>query len=99
MTIRLRDRVTMPAALRKTLPISGEDILVSLGMMLFEPREQSGTKVETDPRVITDSSVRRITLVVNTLVPIVIRRRTRLWLDFAGPGVFARGLVEVSVDD
>jgi hypothetical protein len=89
MPISLRDRIPMPTTQRNTLSIGRKNVLVSLGMMLLKPRQQRWSKVETDPAVIPNSSIRRITLIVNTLVPIVIRRRTRLQLDFAGPGVFA----------
>ncbi len=99
MPVRLRDRITMPATPRHTFRVCRKNVLVSLGMMLFEPGQQRRTKVETYPRVITDGRIRRITLIVNALVPIVKRRRTRLQLNFTGPGVFARGLIEVTVDD
>jgi hypothetical protein len=99
MSISLRDRIAVPTTLRNTLSISRQDLLVSFGMMLFEPRQQRWTKVETNPRIVPGSSIRRIALRVNPLIPIVKWRRTRLQLDFASPGIFARGLIEVAVDD
>ena len=98
MSVSLRDRVAVSAAVRGAFAIGCQDVLVSVGMMLFEPREQRWTKVETDPRVVVYRGIWRVTLSVNAFVPIVKRRRAWFCFNFACPGVLARWLVKVPVN-
>jgi hypothetical protein len=74
MAVSLCDCVTVTTAMRDAFFVSREDMTVGFGMLLFEPRKKCWTKVETDARVVVYGSVRRIALIVDPFVPIVIRR-------------------------
>ena len=81
-------------------------------MMRLEPRKQRGPEIETDAGVVVrrafdgmfcpndvGEGVRSVALVVNALVPVVIRMRAGLSIYDAGPGILARWLIKVSVND
>jgi hypothetical protein len=105
----LRHRVAVSQACRAR-PIGCEDALVRLGVGLREPGEKRGPDIERDPLVVVDDSfalgrlevrqkVGPIGLGVHALVPVVERSGARLSLDATRPGILARRLIEVTVDD
>jgi hypothetical protein len=79
--------------------------------MLFHPREERGTKVETDPRVIIDDGqypafavekagrgVWSVTLYRNPLIPVVVGIGGVLKLNFFKPGIFPGGLIKMAMN-
>lgn len=81
-------------------------------MFTLEPTQQCRSKVEADAFVVVNQRglggvpirdrhgrVGSVTFSVNTLVPVMKRRRARLLFHDSRPGIFARGLVKVSVND
>src|SRR6266550_1371785 len=111
MSVGLRNRIPMPAALFQALFISRDNSLVRLGMFAFEPGKQSWTKIEANVRVIINCSldytfavddvckcVWTIAFVMNAFVPIMIRRGAVLPFDLTGPGILAWRLIEVPVN-
>ena len=80
------------------LPVSRKNVLVSFRMRAFKPRKQRWPKVETDLRVVVRDRIRRVTLVVNAFVPIVVRRGAYLALDSTCPGIFAWRLIKMAVN-
>ena len=47
----------MTCTLQRALTIGCDDMRVSVGVICFEPTQQSGTKVETDVGVVVDNSL------------------------------------------
>src|SRR4030095_14977302 len=112
MAISLSDGIAVSTLTLCAFAISDNDPTVSFMVMLFQPAQQRGTKVETDVRVIVDrrmiavgrvfeedGRIRLITFSMNALVPIMKRRRAGLSLYDPGPGIFTRRLVKVAVND
>src|SRR5438105_1506088 len=111
MTISLRDRVAMSGALQSTLAIGIDDALVCVPVMLLKPTQQGWAKVETDVRVViyrplpcfsfvdANESVRTIAFSMHALVPIV--KRCGAWLVFyySRPGIFARRLIKMAMNN
>ncbi len=44
-------------------------------------------------------SIRTVTLTMNSFVPVVVRRGPRFDFNFAGPGILARWLIKMAVDN
>src|SRR6266571_3602442 len=111
MTICLRDGVAMSATLLCAFTIGIDYAAVGVRMMIFEPGQQCRTKIETDVLVVVDESfvwlstadadkrICSITFEMNALVPIVKRRGARLFFNHSRPRIFARRLIEVTVND
>ena len=107
--VRLRDGVAVPAA-PHALGVGLQDAPVHLRSAPLHPGEQRGPEVEGDVPVVVDDvldvpaavlqarrGVRAVALGRDPLVPIVERSGRVLHLDLLDPRVFARWLVEVSV--
>jgi hypothetical protein len=76
----------------------------------FEPREQRGAKIEADLCVVVDyavgvrsidldESVWAVALGMNSFVSVVEWMGARFALDVPGPGILARRLIEVAVNN
>src|SRR5262245_19641688 len=111
MTKGLREGVAMPIVYECAGAIRGDDLLISLLMGFFQPAQQGRPEIETDRFVIVcggwlarcgigsgHKGVGLITLEMNPLVPVVKRSCARLCLNDVGPGIFARRLIEVTVN-
>src|SRR5215470_13959564 len=105
MTVGLGDRVPMASSPCRTLAIGNQDPLIRLGMVRLQPRQQCGPKVEAYIQIVVDfgrsqsgKSIGSIAFGVNSLIPVVKRRSTRLRLDFTGPGILAWWLVKMPVN-
>ena len=101
----------MSAAILATLAVRVENCLIDPGRRGLQPRQEGGTEIETDERIIVDDGgdavvaienprcrIRGITLRSYSFVPIVIRVSRILQFNRLEPRVFARRLIEVSVD-
>ena len=111
VAICLTDCIAVTLVCFRAGPIGIDDPAVRDRMMLLNPTQQRGAKIETDVRVIIDgsrpvtvlsdrnSAVRLITFRMNAFVPIVERRGARLLINGTGPWIFPGGLVKVAVDD
>ena len=112
VVVDLRQRVAVAAARRDARPVGLEDLRVDVRPVTRQPGEEGRPDVERDllevvddvedPVVLVDApgrGVRRVALGGHPLVPVVVRRRRVLHLDRLEPGVLARRLVEVAVDD
>ena len=88
-----------------------EDGLVGFGGKVGHPREQGGAHVEANARVVVHDpsdavvsgqnarrGVRRVTLRINALVPIVIGVRGILLFNDFKPGILARRLIKMTVN-
>lgn len=104
-------RRTVPRKPLAALMICVANCLVRLRSLLFEPSQQSGTKIEADLAVIVNhlsnlliavqnsrSSIRRVALGGDSLVPVIKGPRRGLGLDLICPRVFARRLIAMAVD-
>ena len=100
------------AAGRDARAVGLDDLRVHVRPVALEPGEERRPDVERDLLEVVDDvehavllvdapgrRVGRVALRGHPLVPVVIRRRRVLHLDRLEPGVLARGLVEVAVDD
>jgi hypothetical protein len=107
----LRARVAV-AARGDAGAVGFEDLRVHVRAVPLEPREQRRPDVERDLLEVVDDvedavlfvdapgrGVRRVALGAHPLVPVVMRSRRVLDLDRFEPGILARRLVEVTVDD
>ncbi len=63
-----------------------------------EPRSERRPEIPGDPLEVAPRSVRSIALRIDPLVPVVERRRRRLYRHLAGPRIDPGGLVEVGVN-
>ncbi len=112
VAVRLRDRVAVTVVFHRALPIGVENSVVGFRMLLLKPTQERRPKIETDVLVVIDRArlARRrirncrrrvwlITLGVNSLIPVMKRRRAGLFFDDSRPRVFARRLIEMSVDN
>src|SRR2546421_10408941 len=111
MTVSLRDRVAMSAALQSTIAIGIDDALECFPVMLLKPTQQCWAKVETDVRVViykplpcfsfvdANESVRTIAFSMNALVPIVKRWGAWLLFYYSRPVIVARRLIKMAVHD
>ena len=112
MTVRLCYGIAMTATLRAARPVCIEDTSVRPGMMRFQPGQQCGAEIKTDAGVIVkqffvanvmsqgaNKSIGSVTFSLNTLVPVVVRIGARLSFHQACPGIFARRLIKVAVND
>src|SRR5437763_1398968 len=101
----------MPMMLLCAGTIRGDDSLVRLAMVLFDPTQQRRAKIEINMRVVVDrarlasgrirNNRRAIGLIafgVNAFVPIVEGSRARLFFDDSCPGLLARRSIEVCVN-
>src|SRR5205807_90018 len=77
--------------------IGSEHCHVGPGRVLFHPLEQGGSEIEAHRA--ERWSYAGVTFVLDALIPIVERRGVRLDGNGSGPGVVARWLVEMPVDD
>ena len=93
-------------------PVGVEDRAVGLRRRALHPLEQRRSEVEADPLVQVHDprdpparsrqarrGHRAVALLLDPLVPVMRRRRGRLGLDLVEPGILARRLIEVPVDD
>jgi len=91
--------------------IGGNNLIEQVGLVASKPGAQGRADIETQPGIIIDDSgdavampeqarrgIRPVTLGRNARVPVMIRSRRVLHLDFIEPGVLARRLVEMTVD-
>src|SRR5258707_9196033 len=112
MPISLRDRIAVSGTFACALLIRIDDAGIRLRMIVLEPAQQGRSKIEADVRIVVHNSfpacrrigdmrsgIRAVTLGVNALVPVVKRRGPGFRLDDPGPGVLARWLVEMAVDN
>ena len=112
MAISLRNRITMSVSLACAVLVGLNNPTVSFRMMRFQPGKQRRPKVEVDVRIViarlldpivlpndVRKSIGSVAFIVDALVPIMIRIRARLTLNLTGPGVLARWLIKVSVND
>src|SRR5215208_1718610 len=112
VVVALRDGVAVAAVAQRTLAVGLNNPRVGLGLVAFEPVEERRAEVEAESRVVVDDAldaavrvadaregVRAVALGVDALVPVVEGRGARLALDQLRPGVLARRLVEVAVND
>jgi hypothetical protein len=110
MIIDLCDGIPM-AKPSQTFPVCFKDLLINRGKVLFQPREERGTKIEADGGIIVDDiqdlpfpiedpgiSIRPITFKADTFVPVVKRMSALLGLDDFKPGVLPRRLIEMTVN-
>src|SRR5216684_3298979 len=102
----------MAVSLACALAVCLEDARTGFRMCGFEPIQERGAKIETEVQVIVDDvidsaapihdaseSIRTIALGMNPFVPVVIWMRAVFAIDRTRPGVFARRLVEMGVND
>ena len=112
MTVALRDRVAVTVAVTRAFTISGENPLISLRMIFGKPAQQGWPEIKTDVFVVINGlrlagccverlnpRVGPVTFRVNAFIPIVERRCAQLCFNRAGPGVLARRLVEMAMND
>src|SRR5436305_14260161 len=110
--VALRDGVAMAAVSTGARAVGLDDARVGFGRVAFEPVEERGAEVEAEARVVVDDAldatvgirdaregVGAVALCVYALVPVVEGVGAVLALDEACPGVLARRLVEVAVND
>jgi hypothetical protein len=109
--VNLRDGRAMPGKALAAFAVGFDDGGMDLFGMASHPAHQGRPEVEADARIIVDDlgdafvggedargGVRRVAFRRDALVPVVVRVSRILQLDLFEPGVFARRLVEVSVD-
>ena len=112
VVVDLRARVPVAVARRDARPIGRDDLRVHLRPVTLEPDEESRADVERDllevvddvedPVVLVDAprgGVGRVALRGHPLVPVVVRRRRVLDFHRLEPGILARRLIEMAVDD
>src|ERR1700694_5344269 len=112
MAISLGNRVAVSGTLEGALLIGIDDAGICIRMIVLEPAQQGRSKIEADIRVVIHTSfpargrignarpgIWLVTLGMNAFVPVVKRRGTGLDLDDTGPGILARWLVEMAVDN
>src|SRR5215469_7915117 len=111
VVISLGDSTAVAAIEPQAFAIAVEDALIGFRGAVFHPRQQCGAKVEADPSVIVDDlanapvrienargAIREIALPGDALVPVVIRGGGILGLNCFQPGIFARGLVKMTMN-
>ena len=107
----LGDRVAVAGIFLAAFAVGGEDGAVDFRIVAFKPTHQGRADVEADHRVIVDDPhdavlrvedardrIRAVTLGGDALIPIVERISGILQFDFFEPGIFARRLIEMTVD-
>jgi hypothetical protein len=112
VVVALCDGVAVAVVTERALAVGLDNSRVGLRLVAFEPVEERRAEVEAEARVVVDDpldaavgvadareGVRAVALGVDALVPIVEGRGARLALDQLRPGVLARRLVEVAVND
>src|SRR2546423_5949233 len=111
VTVCLRDGVAVPAMPDSAFAICSDDAGIRVGMMTFNPTQQCRTEIETDQFIVVhklliafrftdaDERVRAIALEMNAFVPIMKGRRAWLFFNDSRPRIFARRLIEVTMDD
>src|ERR1051326_6119453 len=111
MSKSLRDRIAMSAAFQSAFAVRLNNTRVCIRVIALEPAHQGWPEIEADIRVVIGErvrggrvyvwhkSIRRIALGVNALIPIVKRRRTQFRFHHPGPGIFARRLIKVTVNN
>ena len=110
MTIGLRYRIAMTASSDCALSIRFNYPGVGFRVVSFKPAQKCWTKIKTDGRIIIENCllpisgggnecVRAITFGMNSFIPIVEGRSAGLIINDSGPGIFARWLIEMTVDN
>ena len=112
MSIGLSNSVAMSTAFQGTFAIRLNDARVCVRVITFKPTQKRRSEIETEVRVIIDDSLfngRRthdahesvwpVALRMNPLIPIMERRGTGFSINNPGPGILARWLIEMTVDD
>src|ERR1044072_1740257 len=112
MVVALSGGVTGTGGAQRARAVGLEDARVGLGLVALDPVEERGAEVEAEARVVVDDAldaavrvadagegVGAVALGVDALAPVVEGRGTHLALDQLRPGVLARRLVEVAVND
>src|ERR1700687_2259913 len=112
MAVGLRYSIAVSGTSVRALPISIDDSGIRLRMFVLEPAQQGRPKVEADARIVVhnsfparsrisyaDAGICLVTLGMDALVPIMERRSAGLDLDDSGPGILARRLVEMAVNN
>ena len=56
VVVHLRDGVAVSRETLLALLVGGQDRLVGVGRVLFQPRQQRGTEIEADPRIVVDDA-------------------------------------------
>ncbi len=108
--VALRNRRAVAVEHGHAFLVGGENALVYLTGMGFQPAHQGGAEIEADEFVVVHDiddavagiedageAVGRITLVGDALVPIMMRRRAGLIFNRFGPGILARRLIKMPV--
>ncbi len=97
VVVRLRQRVAGAVAF-VVAPVGIHDALVYIGMMRFEPVRQRGAEIEADALKDARRRVGAIAFGSDLLVEVVVVTGARLMGHLSSERIFARRLVEVSVD-
>ncbi len=112
VVIALGDGIAVPFVGQRAHAVGPENAFVSDAVVALHPREERRPEVEADAlevvhdlfdaRVAVENPgerVRAVAFLVDALVPVVERVHFGFAVDGARPRIFARGLVEVPVDD
>ena len=97
VVVRLRQRIADAVALA-VAPVGIHDALVYVGMMRFEPVRQRGAEIEADALKDASRRVGTIAFGGDLLVEVVVVAGAWLVGHLSSKWIFARRLIEVSVD-
>src|SRR5207247_9561072 len=108
----LSNGVPKSSSFQCSFAIRVNDARVCVRVITIEPTPKRRSEIETEVRVVIDDSLfndRRtrdahesvwpVALRMNPLIPIMERRGTGFSINNPGPGILARWLIEMTVDD
>src|SRR6266545_3735707 len=112
VSVCLRDGVAVASALQQTFTVSFNQALISVSMMPLKPGQQRRSEIKTYVRVVieeslaavfrlahADKSIGAVALEMNALIPVMERRGAWFRINNSRPGILARRLIEMTVDD